>query len=319
MKVINHLPHLEDLIFEGSEGLRKVSHVIKALAAGDYRNFTLKWDGAPAVFVGTDPSDGRKFVAKKSIFNRKPVVYKSYSEITDHINNERLREKMKVCLDHIPAPENGMVIQGDLMFTAEDLHETEISRGKALTFHPNAIRYHILDGKLLATRLRSSKLGWVPHTFYRTDAAFALTQIPRGFYNGGREAYTFPLSFNLQLGPIFRDDIDVFTDIKSYDVEHTTASMNAHYRDSAIVPIVDDFTYLYATITTRKDGMLRMITNRVAANQDIYMSFLLKDGTSAPTTHEGLVYNDGHFACKLVNRQEFSVANFSDLVVKGWN
>ena len=33
---------------------------------------TVKWDGAPAIFAGIDPSDGKFFVAKKSVFNVRP-------------------------------------------------------------------------------------------------------------------------------------------------------------------------------------------------------------------------------------------------------
>ena len=32
-------------------------------------NMTVKWDGATAIFAGIDPSDGKFFVAKKSVFN----------------------------------------------------------------------------------------------------------------------------------------------------------------------------------------------------------------------------------------------------------
>ena len=42
---------------------------------------TVKWDGAPAIFAGIDPSDGKFFVAKKSVFNIDPKLYKSSAEV----------------------------------------------------------------------------------------------------------------------------------------------------------------------------------------------------------------------------------------------
>ena len=42
---------------------------------------TVKWDGAPAIFAGIDPSDGKFFVAKKSVFNVNPKLYKSVADI----------------------------------------------------------------------------------------------------------------------------------------------------------------------------------------------------------------------------------------------
>ena len=43
-------------------------------------NMTVKWDGAPAIFAGIDPSDDKFFVAKKSVFNATPKLYKTNQE-----------------------------------------------------------------------------------------------------------------------------------------------------------------------------------------------------------------------------------------------
>ena len=77
-------------------------------------NITVKWDGAPAIFAGTDPSDGKFFVAKKGIFNKNPKVYKSESEID--VGGE-LGEKFKVAFRNFKDLGIKGVIQGDLMFT----------------------------------------------------------------------------------------------------------------------------------------------------------------------------------------------------------
>ena len=85
-----HLEHIEDEILNfGVPGGRAAINFVRSLRdmlAGESRssvNMTVKWDGAPAIFAGKDPSDGKFFVAKKSVFNEKPLLYKSVKEIQD--------------------------------------------------------------------------------------------------------------------------------------------------------------------------------------------------------------------------------------------
>ena len=61
-----HMEHLEDNILNaGVNGTRQSINYLRALRdmlAGNTKapvNVTIKWDGAPAVFAGTDPSDGK--------------------------------------------------------------------------------------------------------------------------------------------------------------------------------------------------------------------------------------------------------------------
>ena len=83
-----HLEHLEDEILNyGVDGGRAALNFLRSLRdmlAGASRssvNMTVKWDGAPAIFAGVDPEDGKFFVAKKSVFNVNPKLYKSKGEI----------------------------------------------------------------------------------------------------------------------------------------------------------------------------------------------------------------------------------------------
>src|SRR6056300_463856 len=83
-----HLEHLEDEIInfgiEGGRGAINFLRSLRDMMAGHSRssvNMTVKWDGAPAIFAGVDPSDGKFFVAKKSVFNKEPLLYKTPSEI----------------------------------------------------------------------------------------------------------------------------------------------------------------------------------------------------------------------------------------------
>ena len=73
-----HMEHLEDNILNGGvDGTRQTINFLRALRdmlSGNSKssmNVSVKWDGAPSIFAGTDPSDGKFFVAKKGIFNKK--------------------------------------------------------------------------------------------------------------------------------------------------------------------------------------------------------------------------------------------------------
>ena len=63
-------------------------------------NMTVKWDGAPAIFAGIDPDDGKFFVAKKSVFNVNPKLYKSNEEIDEDLSGT-LNSKFKVVLSEL--------------------------------------------------------------------------------------------------------------------------------------------------------------------------------------------------------------------------
>src|SRR6056300_1212129 len=83
-----HMEHLEDLVFnEGVNGTRKAINFLQDLRdmlAGNSKSkmtATVKWDGAPAIFAGVDPRDGKFFVAKKGVFNKNPKVYKTVADI----------------------------------------------------------------------------------------------------------------------------------------------------------------------------------------------------------------------------------------------
>ena len=73
------MEHLEDNILNaGVDGARESINFLRSLRdmlAGNAKskvNVTVKWDGAPAIFAGIDPSDKKFFVAKKGIFNKNP-------------------------------------------------------------------------------------------------------------------------------------------------------------------------------------------------------------------------------------------------------
>ena len=166
-----HMTHIEDMIIDGGvSGTRGAINALRDLRnmlggnTNDTKQVTVKWDGAPAVFAGIDPTDGEFFVAKKGIFNKNPKVYKSHADIDGDTSGD-LADKLKVAYTELKklGIKKG-VYQGDIMFTKKDLKKETIDGQKYVTFHPNTIVYAVplADAK----DVLSSKIGVVWHTKY---------------------------------------------------------------------------------------------------------------------------------------------------------
>jgi hypothetical protein len=171
-----HMEHIEDNILNaGVDGARQTINYLRALRdmlAGDVKapvNVTVKWDGAPAIFAGQDPSDGKFFVAKKGIFNKNPKVYKTDADVDADTSGD-LNTKLKLALKHLPALGIEGVIQGDFLYSKDDIRKETIDGASYTTFHPNTIVYAIPEKSELAKKIRASQLGVVWHTTYRGDS-----------------------------------------------------------------------------------------------------------------------------------------------------
>ena len=149
-----HMEHIEDNILNaGVDGARQTINYLRALRdmlAGDVKapvNVTVKWDGAPAIFAGQDPSDGKFFVAKKGIFNKNPKVYKTDADVDADTSGD-LNTKLKLALKHLPALGIEGVIQGDFLYSKDDIRKETIDGASYTTFHPNTIVYAIPENSL---------------------------------------------------------------------------------------------------------------------------------------------------------------------------
>ena len=125
---------------------------------------TVKWDGAPAIFCGIDPSDNKFFVAKKSVFNINPKLYKTNAEINDDLSGA-LNSKFKVALAELSKLGIKNVLQGDLMFT-DDISTETIDDKKYFTFQPNTIVYATPVDSDFGKQISKAKIGIVFHTTY---------------------------------------------------------------------------------------------------------------------------------------------------------
>ena len=170
-----HLEHLEDEIINyGITGGRAALNFLQSLRdmmAGSSRssvNMTVKWDGAPAIFAGIDPEDDKFFVAKKSVFNVSPKLYKTNKEIDDDLSGA-LNSKFKIALSEFSKLGITGVLQGDLMFT-DDVGKDTIDGIKYFTFQPNTIVYAVPMDSKFGKIINKAKIGIVWHTTYSGDA-----------------------------------------------------------------------------------------------------------------------------------------------------
>lgn len=167
-----HMTHLEDqVIYGGVKGARDAILALRSLRdmlAGNSKSatdVTVKWDGAPAVFAGIDPQDGKFFVAKKGIFNKNPKVYKSHEEIDADTSGD-LSVKLKTAFDELSKIGITGVVQGDIMFVKSDLKDETIDGQKYVTFHPNTIVYAVPSNSAEAKVIKKANIGIVFHTSY---------------------------------------------------------------------------------------------------------------------------------------------------------
>ena len=166
-----HLEHLEDEVLNnGVNGTRAAINFLQSLRdmlAGSSKssvNVTVKWDGAPAVFAGINPENKRFFVGTKGVFNKNPKVNYTNADIDANHSSPGLNSKLKVALKHLPKLGIKDVLQGDMLFTQDDLSTETIDGKSYLTFQPNTIVYAV--PKESSSKIKKAKMGIVWHTTY---------------------------------------------------------------------------------------------------------------------------------------------------------
>jgi len=171
-----HMEHIEDNVLNGGvDGARESINFLRALRdmlAGSSNtrvDATVKWDGAPAIFAGIDPNDGKFFVAKKAIFNKNPKVYKTNADIDADTSGD-LANKLKVALEYLPSLGIKGVVQGDLLFTKGDTKNITYNGVEHITFHPNTIVYAVPKNSALGRQIARASIGIVWHTTYEGDS-----------------------------------------------------------------------------------------------------------------------------------------------------
>ena len=168
-----HLEHLEDEVLNnGTNGARNAINFLQSLRdmlAGNSTSkvsVTTKWDGAPAVFAGTNPENGKFFVGTKGVFNVNAKLNYTDADIDANHASEGLNAKLKVALRYLPKLGIKGILQGDMMFSKGDIKTQVIDDEKYITFQPNTIVYAVPADSKLAQTMLAAQLGIVFHTSY---------------------------------------------------------------------------------------------------------------------------------------------------------
>jgi len=392
------MEHIEDNILNGGvDGARESMNFLRALRdmlAGSGKssvNVSVKWDGAPAIFAGIDPSDGQFFVAKKGIFNKNPKVYKTIAEVKADTSGD-LAEKLSSALKLLPELGIKGVIQGDFLFSRKDVTIERFDGVKHVKFHPNTIVYAVPSRSELGFKIAKSEIGIVWHTSYSGDsfenmqASFGKNIVNK--LNNSSKVFCVDAEYKDQTGTatmteketakvtkmlsdagtIFQkldakslngisDNDELLMRMKTFlntkvragkritNVSKTVDEMIKYFNDffkaetgkrktdkgkSGVADRKKE-VMKYFSRTNKKN--LEGILNLMNAFVDIKLilikqmnktsklkTFLSTTDGYQVTGEEGYVAIDkfGKNAVKLVDRMEFSKANFSDKVLKGW-
>ena len=206
-----HLEHLEDeLINFGYGGYVAskdlIQNFIDELGGRPTGRVTVttKWDGAPAIVCGIDPESKQFFVGTKSVFNKKEPkvnfteedIEKNHGEIPD------LANKLKQCLKYFPELKIKGVVQGDLLFTDEDVATKTIDGERYYTATPNTLTYAWPADSKLGKAVHSAKVGVVFHTYY--SGAGPVNSMNAGF---GVSQFNLKSSTNVFLASATMDNI----------------------------------------------------------------------------------------------------------------
>ena len=166
-----HLEHLEDEVLNngivGTRGAINFLQSLRDMLAGNAKssvNVTVKWDGAPAIFAGINPENDQFFVGTKGVFNKNAKINYSHDDIDRNHPSSGLNQKLKVALTELSKLGIKDVIQGDMMFTQDDLNKETIDGKQYITFQPNTIVYAVPMES--ASQILKSSMGIVFHTTY---------------------------------------------------------------------------------------------------------------------------------------------------------
>jgi len=243
-----HLEHLEDNVLNGGvSGAREAIEFLRSLRnmlaghTGSKINVTTKWDGAPAIFAGTNPENGEFFVGTKSVFAKNAKLNYTDKDIDENHPGEGLNQKLKLALAYLPKLGIKGVLQGDMMFSKDDIKKETINGEEYIIFQPNTIVYAVPTKSKLAQTMLAAQIGVVFHTSY-----------------SGKSLETMKASFNIDIG-----HLKTTKDVWFRDASFTDASGSATFTEeetAAITSVLSNAGRLFNTIPA-------LTLNRIAASE----------------------------------------------------
>jgi len=249
-----HLEHLEDEVLNGGvSGTRGAISFLQSLrdmlaghATGKSVNLTTKWDGAPAIFAGINPENGKFFVGTKGVFAQNAKLNYTPADIDANYPGSGVNSinfKLKVALRYFPELGISGVLQGDMMFISENLKIETIDGKKHIAFQPNTIVYVVPEDTKLAETIKAAKIGVVWHTTY-----------------SGENMADMKASFGAEIGGLKQSKNVWFRDASFVDASGTATFTEQETKQ--ITNILSDIGNLFR-------GINPVVLNRIATTETI--------------------------------------------------
>ena len=284
-----HLEHPEDSILTGD-----LSVLDWFLAESE---LSVKIDGAPAIVWGTNPATGNFFVGTKSVFNKKLIkINESHCEI-DKNHTGVVADILHHCFDSLPSFDG--IVQGDF-----------IGYGGDDTFRPNTITY-IFDEVI------NQNIIIAPHTLYATDGemkdAYVINDMVDMEVFDDTETCKFVQPNAWQIDEDFAEIVgfarqmsQLVTFVNEKEATKLKKELNACIREGReVVPETFNNSRLVSywfLVKSIKEDMLFLCRNN---GPKAYIGDRQCGG-------EGYVRTNDYGMFKLVNREQFSHANFNN-------
>ena len=211
------------------------------------------------------------------MFAQNAKVNYTKKDIASNHGTDELGQKLLKCLVHLKKLNIQGVVQGDLLYTDEDIIRKNIDGKTQLTFTPNTITYAVPEASALGKQIDRAKVGIIFHTTYVGESLADMNA------QGGADVSSFAKSN------------DVFFD-------------NATYKDvSGSAKFTDDETKQFYNgiekLETLLNGVPRDLSGVLVQNQDfipmfqMYINAMVKQGQLPSDVNKFLLgfktfYND---------------------------
>ena len=299
-----HLEHPEDSIFtNGRKGLYNILNFLEERKS----NISVKYDGAPAIVWGINPDNNRFFVGTKSVFNKVKVKinYNHYDIEENHGHVPAVASILHLCFEKLPR--------------IEGVHQCDfIGYGGGKEYTPNTITYKFdknieediivaahttYEGKVLKDMCASygcNPIASEEVKFLNTDAEIRFRDYRIGLYiTAARVASNF-IKF-----PTEDKGKKIKIAVNKYIREGRELDV---YQLSKETGFGKNLFQLYKFLIEIKELLMESVKTFESVD-----CFICDDKSS----HEGYVMTNEYGTFKLVNRRQFSYANFN--LNKKWN
>ena len=298
-----HLEHPEDSILnKGREGALEVLKYLKSKKS----ELSVKYDGAPAIVWGRNPENGKFFVGTKSVFNKVKVKinYTHHDIEVNHGHIPRVASILHLCFEKLPRYDG--IFQGDF-----------IGYGGTDTFDPNTITYKfdkdIKQDIVVAahTRYIGRQMKNLEAVFHYNSAWSEEVKFLDATASINKRSRKLDLLLSLAQTacrfvrfPTTKEGEKIKVIVNSFIREQKELNPEAL---AAATGFGKNLFYLYNFIIEIKELLMEGITS--TENIECFID-------SVKCEHEGYVMSNDFGTYKLVNRKQFSYANFN--IRKEW-